>query len=209
MRFISHIRKFEVPILMPQVEYLQGGGTRELVPMLVARFRQGDLTAEELSFAEAKYGREAPGRNLEIDEVTLVPLIGRLSIFDTESDEMQAEFERVDRMMEGQEHQAFPRGHKWEDGDAEKATIAKLLDRAAQSSDFAVIEEIPVPPPWPAYDTFPGSEDDLFEVIVAQGHHLPQVAAYERQNQKRDYLLGLLDMAIEEAKPQGSEVIVA
>lgn len=210
MRFISHSRRFQVLILADRKEIINGF-EREVAPMLVAQFRQGDLTSEELEFAERKWDRTAPGRTLEMDQVTKTPLLGRLSVYDTDSQEAQADFDRVDRALEGQEHQKLPRGQRWQDGDAERLTIERLLSASARTNgaDFAPFEEAPVTAPWPNYNEFPGDTEDLVEVLLAQGHHLPQALAYERQNLKRRDVIEALEREIERTAPTGAEVVLS
>lgn len=210
LRFISHSRRFQVLILSPVKEYVNGQ-EREIAPMLVARFKQGDLTAEELEFAERKWDKVAHGRTLEMDQVTKTPLLGRLSMYDTGSPAAQAEFEAIDRALQGQEHVKLPRGQRWKDGDAERITIERLLSTSERTrgADFALFEEQPVPAPWPTYDSFPGNEEDLLEVLIEQGHHLPQVLAYERQQDVHPRLIPMLEEEIDRNAPVGAEVIPA
>lgn len=210
MRFISHSRRFQVLILSP-VKVIENGIEREIAPMLIAQFKQGDLTAEELEFAERKWEKTAHGRTLEQDQVTKTPLIGRLSTYDTNDPAVQAEYEEVDRVLEGKPHAKLPRGQVWKDGDAERITIERLMHtmQLTGGADFAVIEEAVVPAPWPAYNEFPGSVEDLVEVLVAQGHHLPQVLQYERQNLKRHAVIAALEAKLDEQQPVGAEVIPA
>lgn len=211
MRFISHSRRFMVQIF-PSVKTVENGIEREISPQLVAKFKQGDLTADELSFARSLWERSANGRTLEMDQVTKTDLLGRLSVYDTDAPDVQQEFDAVDRAIEGQEHAKLPRGQKWKAGDAERLTIERLLEaaRRGNNGDLAAYTEAAVAPPWPNYDRFPGSAEDLLEVLVEQGHHLPGALAYERQNQKRPRVIKLLEQEIERTAPaEGAEIIHA
>jgi hypothetical protein len=188
---------------MRDVKEILGNGTeRELVPLIEAKFRGVrdaggvDLTAEQLEFAVRKWDKQAQGRTLEQDQHTYTDLLSRLSVYDTSTAENVAAYDEIDRAMRGMEHTDLPRGQKWQDGDAKKIVERKLLERAKTSSDFAVFEEQPLSPPWPAYESFPGDEEERLDVLKAQQHHLPEVLAYERQLGVRPAMIELLEQAI-------------
>jgi hypothetical protein len=210
MRFISHSRRFMVQIF-PSVKMVENGIEREISPQLVAKFKQGDLTSDELSFARSLWDRSANGRTLEMDQVTKTDLLGRLSVYDTDAPDVQQEFDEIDRALDGQPHAKLARDERWKPGDAERLTIERLMEAAARGNngDFAAYTEAAVPPPWPKYDDFPGSAEDLLEVLVEQGHHLPQALAYERQNGKRRVVIEMLEEEIARQQPQGAEIIPA
>jgi hypothetical protein len=200
--FISHIRRHTVVIMRDVKEILGNGTERELVPLTEAKFRgvrDGggvDLTAEQLEFATRKWDKQAQGRTLEQDQHTYTDLMARLSVDDTDDPANVAAYDAVDRAMRGMEHADLPRGQVWKDGDMKKLVERKLLERAKTSSDFAVFEEQPLSPPWPAYEQFPGDEEERLDVLKAQQHHLPEVLAYERQRGLRPAMIQLLEEAI-------------
>lgn len=197
MKAISHIRNYSLVILTDVKEILGSGQERPLVPLYTAVFKQGDLTAEELAFAERLYGTQAHGRTYETDEVTPITLLQRLSSYDTSDPIVQADFDTIDRTMEGLEHSSLTRGSVWRYGYMQELTEATLLQRSINSDVFAIFEETPLAPPWPTYDTFPGDEQDLLEVLMEQGHHLPAVLAYELQSKQHPGLVGLLEEQLE------------
>lgn len=191
MRFVSHIRKFTVGVLTGRTSVMAGGAVQVLVPDFQAAFWQSDITAAELEFAERTFSPN--GRTTEVDEVTLTPLLGRLSVYDTENDGEIKKYDEIDEFMLGQ---VIPgtRGEIWERGTMKKMVEDKLTARAETSQTFKLFLEPPVAPPWPAYDAFPGEPEDLVEVVLAQGHHIPAVIQYERQNQNRpEYIAALTD----------------
>jgi hypothetical protein len=204
--FISHIRRHTVVIMRDVKEVLGSGQERELVPLLEAKFHGVrdaggvDLTAEQLEFARRKWDKQAQGRTLEQDQHTYTDLLSRLSVYDTDSSENIAAYDEVDRAMRGMEHSDLPRGQKWKDGDMKQLAERKLLDRAKTSSDFAAFEEAPLSPPWPAYESFPGDDEERLDVLRAQQHHLPEVLAYERQRGLRPGMVELLERAIADSE---------
>lgn len=208
MRFLSHIRSFAVQILEPRSEILGGGVVRELQPLLMAQFVTGDITAAELTFAERNF--HAHGRTTERDEVTLTPLLGRLSSYDTEMPANLEEYARVDRQMEGQ---YVPGGReKWSEGTTKRIVEEKLIERSkVGDAPFALVEEERIVPPWPLYDAFPGDAQELVEVLKVQGHNLIQALGYERQNANRADVVEILEEEIEAARERvgGPEYIPA
>ena len=59
-----------------------------------------------------------------------------------------------------------------------------------------MVPVIPVAAPWPAYNEFRGSVQELAEKVVSDGHHLPQVIAYEKQNLNRANVVEALEEAL-------------
>lgn len=207
MRFVSHIRNFGVGILTRRAVIQASGAEQELVPGFQASFWQSDITAEELEFAERHFSPN--GRTTEQDEVTLTPLIGRLSVYDTEAEKEIAKYDAIDEQMLGE---TIPgsRGQIWERGTLKAMVEEKLSARAASSQTFALVVEAPMSPPWPAYDAFPGEVEDLVATIQAQGHHIPPIVVYERQNQNRPEVVAALeDAAAEQAVAQGQPEFVS
>jgi hypothetical protein len=202
MRFISHIRKYAVGVVPRRAVPLAVGGEQEIVPEITARFWQGDITAEELEFAERRFNPE--GRTTEVDMVTPTPLLGRLSVYDTDAPREVERYAQIDEQMHGQPVPGR-RGDTWGPGTTRKLIEDKLIARAETSNAFALFEAPALAPPWPKYDEFPGDAEDLLGVLVAQGHHLPAVIEYERQNQGRRDVIAILEDAIA-VQQSGSDV---
>jgi hypothetical protein len=202
MRFVSHIRNFGVGILTRRAVIQASGAEQELVPGFQASFWQSDITAAELEFAERHFSPN--GRTTEVDEVTLTPLLGRLSVYDTEAEKEVAKYDEIDEQMLGE---TIPgsRGKLWERGTMKRMVEEKLVARAATSQTFALVVEPRVAPPWPAYDSFPGEVEDLVAVIQAQGHHIPAVIAYERQNRRRADVIAALEDALAEQNAENPQ----
>jgi hypothetical protein len=201
MKFLSHIRKQAVVILTDVVQIMPSGEHRTIVPLYIAQFdpvaggQGGDVNSAELAFAEQIYGTQANGRNLEMDQHTFVPLITRLSTYDTEADRNLAAYEEIDRAMRGEEHKSLPRGTTWKDGDMKLLVERTLLERAqvGNNDDFIVYEETVLLPPWPLYEEFQGEPEDLLGVLLVQGHDLHKVLAYERQQGTRPERIAIIE----------------
>jgi hypothetical protein len=122
-----------------------------------------------------------------LDEVTPVPLIERLSIFDTVEEALRGGWA-------GRTH-TDEHGKVW---DFQDYIEMKLLERSLGHDDFRLHEHAKEPPPWPKFDSFSGSLDDLFAKIDEDGFDLRQVLSYERQNGRRAALIEALERRIAE-----------
>lgn len=198
MRFISHIRRLSVGIQSGRNRY-ELGMEQVVVPNIVAEFWQGDITSAELAFAEFAFKGELNGRTLELDEVTPTQLLGRLSIYDTENPSVVAAMEALD------EEFGKPRGHE----SYKDLLEAKLLSRSGPGLDFRLVEEAPVPAPWPRYNEYAGSFEDLVQRVIDDGYHLPEVLAYERQNLNRVEVVELLEMSIRDNQASSADFVQA
>ena len=111
------------------------------------------------------------------DEATPSDTNYRLSIFDTDE-------------------QALKDG--W---DAEtKALVEDTLRRKAVSApqNILIIESTPIPAPFPAYDTYAGTPEDLVLKLAEDGHDLSQVLHYERTfGPKRPEYIEALEVGVE------------
>lgn len=196
MRFISHISKFAVGIVQPVKEILPGNVERIIVPQLTAKFKRGDLHAHEVELAARTWPR-LPGQTVEVDQVTQTSPLARLSVYDSEAPmEIQAFIEMDRHMIEG--NLFVPGGRSlWAEGDAKRLTEQALLERA-NGENFIAIAPPVITAPWPNYDSFPGSVDDLVEVLLEQGHNVNQALAYERQNAQRPEVLDSLERLVAE-----------
>lgn len=197
MRFISHIRRNAITIHGGRVRHTEFGD-EVLIPMVIAQFTPGDITAEELVFAERVFKGETNGRTLELDEVTPTELLGRLSSYDT--DEHAEYFAQLD------EEYGAPSGAKnWEGWKA--YTEQKLIERSQPGSDSRIFEAAPLSPPWPKYNEFRGSIDDLIMRLLEDGYHLPAVLEYEQSAQglqRKDVIVALTE-AIEAWKSEAND----
>src|SRR6478752_496065 len=98
LHFISHIRKMAVTIQGERTRPDGFGNLETVHPNVVAQFdalmlRDGDIEFARHAFEETG---EVNGRTTLLDEVTLTPLLNRLSAFDTGDPELVAQWEQLD-----------------------------------------------------------------------------------------------------------------
>lgn len=194
MKFVSNIRRFAVQIQPRRVRYLLNGAEEEIQPMILAEFKDADLTHEELAFARTQYSDRDNGWKTEIDEVTPTPLINRLSTFDTA--EHAEEYEELDQQW-GDPSESNPEAKRLGAHTYRELVELKLLTR---QGDMVLIEEKKVEAPWPRYAEFQGSFAELAAMVeqVVGADGFDQVIAYERQTLNRAPVLA----ALEERKAQ-------
>jgi hypothetical protein len=176
IRFVSHIREFSVQVIEPRVHHTQYGDRVTDREGYVAQFKAGDVTEADVEFAEKYMVKEGLvyGRKLELDEVTLTPLVNRLSVFDTGEVALAENWE-----PEFREHvEQF------------------LLQRSIDHPDFRLVTELPVPPPWPRYLDFRGTMTQLLKKIIDDGHEPRHVLAYERQSGHRQQVIDALEQLV-------------
>lgn len=195
MRLVSHIRKFHIQIQHRHAEQLAGGLEREIIPPVEAQFETGDITAEEVAFAELNFRGGIHGRTVEVDEVTPTSILGRLSTFDTDSDVNVAAWQALDaRFGPPREYTQGLRPF-----DTHKEMVDEFFkDRVARglAADYLIVTETPVVAPWPKYNEHRSSVDDLVVRVIEDGHSLEQVIAYERQNLNRPDVIAGLENAV-------------
>lgn len=196
MRCISHIRQFCL-VIQAGRSVMEQGYEKVIVPHVEAQFWRGDVTAEEVRFAERHFGK-LHGRTTEIDQVTPTSILSRLSIFDT--DESEEYFQKV--VDEANLHGLKTRDNRAYTVDyVRQMTEEKLLSRSMdnRNPDFAVVEAVLVDAPFPAYEQFQGTAEELVERIAEMGLNLNQALAYEEQRSpKRTHMIQLYRAAIEE-----------
>lgn len=192
MKFLSHIQRNSI-VIHPGRSRNTEFGEEVLIPMVIAQFTPGDITADELAFAERVFKGETNGRTLELDEVTPTALLGRLSSYDT--DEHAEEFEQLDAEY------GAPRGYRGEWQGWKAYTEERLLSRSQPGSDSRLYEAAPLTPPWPKYNDFRGSIDDLVMKVLDDGFHIPSVIEYERSSLNRPEIVEALEEAQKEFAP--------
>jgi hypothetical protein len=197
MRFVSHIRKFGVQIIEPRSHYTQYGDRIEDREGYVAWFNQNDITDADLEFAEREFvqGGLITGRTTERDEVTMTPLVDRISVFDTEEEALRLNWGgKIYTDERGVEH------------DFQTYVENFLTRRAADAQDFRQMTAVLVEAPWPRYLDFQGSLPELMQRLVDDGHDLNRVLAYERQTGHREMVIAALEelIAAQSAELDGS-----
>lgn len=203
MRFISHIRQMSVQIQAGRGRPDGLGNVTVVVPNIIAQFTPGGLNVGDLEFAREQFEEkgELNGRTTLLDEVTLSPLLNRLSTFDTEDLSFVEEMTQLD-----DEFGAPTQRINGETFATHKQLVeAKLIDRGGPGKDFQQITEIKVDAPWPRYLEFAGTFEELAQKVVDDGYDIRQVLAFERQNLNRPELVELYEMLQRDEAAEAAE----
>jgi len=167
----------------------------------IATFDQNDITDDDIDFVERVFVSEGmQGRTTNLDEVSLTPLLDRVSTFDTEEmSERQNWSERKYIDAHGEEH------------DFKEYVEQFLAARSVRHPDFRLLEVLPVAPPWPTYMTFKGDLEALIERLVDDGHDLERVLRFEIETGHRQAVIDRLKQEIAERQAllAGSETVLA
>lgn len=169
MRFVSQYTNFVINVRNPRKKFTDYGVEVEDEGVM-AEFDSGSWDGRDMEVALANF--KFRGIFQFEDEATPVPPAYRLSVYDTDikaeelgwSDEEKAEIER------------------------------RLLAAKSLGKDFVLVHEIAMAPPWPAYDEFAGSAEELAAQVLDLGFSLDEVVAYEtsKWGQQREDVLDAL-----------------
>lgn len=188
MRFIAKYAKYRLQVRPQVVEAFASGGTRIAQEQMVAEFSIAEATGEERAFARQMWTFN--GFYQEQDLVTIVEPDYRISAFDSLKAQTQ---------------------HGWSDAEreiVERALIAVSIDTP---QDVLRVEQVRLTAPWPTYDTYTGTRNQLLKKIAEDGYELEDVLAYERENQNRAEIVAALESALEEepdTTPEREEELV-
>jgi len=161
MRFISKFGLFGVQVRPMIQEAYATGMAKVIQEPLYANFKPGLMTPEERELAINHWTFNG-FYQLE-DEVSILPPDYRVGVFDS----LQAQID-----------------NSWSDEDRLEVERALLANASLTNNLFAVPVTL-VAPPWPRYDEFSGTTEELLRRLVDDGHNLADVLTYERANQDR------------------------
>jgi hypothetical protein len=190
MRFLSKYGRFGVQIQPMITENYATGMTSVIQKPLYVMFHEGDLRPEERELAFAKWTWN--GFYQEQDEVTMVAPDYRIGVFDSEGAQQV---------------------YGWTD--EERLHVETQM--VAYAANYADVIEVPrtlVAPPWPNYDVFSGTPEQLVALLRDQGHDIERTIQYEKAMQNRPDVLGALEIGLNGAEgfvdfePDEEEVIV-
>lgn len=190
MRFVAKYKRYTVVFQREIVEHYATGQSRELQPYLGCEFDlYGSMTPHEVSVARDTF--ENYGLPTEVDNVTLIDPLYRFSVFDTV---MFAKQKGLD--------------------DAKRLELEEfLLSRDEYGSDYVMVEELRLVPPWPTYDKFRGvrglpTAQGIARKVEEDGYDALEVVAYERQNANRQDVIDALE-SLGAPAPADEELIEA
>lgn len=190
MRFLSKYGRFGVQI-RPMVQEAYATGMAKVTQEPVyAMFEPWLLLPHERELALARWTFNG-FYQLE-DEVSVMPPDHRIGVYDSV----------IDQKTKG-----------W--SDEIRLEVERVLIANAEITDNVMVVPVTVfPPPWPRYDEFTGTIEELIEKLVTDGHDLASVLAYEASAQNRpDVIERLTELvadpdALLELMPDGEETIV-
>jgi hypothetical protein len=183
MRFVSQYTNFVLNIRNPKKKFTEYG-VDVIEDEIVAEFDPRSWNQRDIETAIASF--KFKGLFQHEDEATPVHPAYRISVYDT--DEMA--------LREG-----------W--SEEEKTFVeSRLMSGQNYGRSYVLVSELALDPPWPAYDQFEGTPQELAEQVLMLGYDLEDVIAYEssKWGQQREDVLVALQAAIE-ARDTG-EIIV-
>jgi hypothetical protein len=189
MRFISKYGGHCVVIQHDVQEAYATGMAKVVQPLIEVKFAPWQLTPYERELAIARWVFN--GFYLQEDQVTVVPPDHRIGLYDSIADqEAQGYSDEIRELIE-----------------------RELIANALLTDTIIAVPASSYPPPWPRYDDFAGTNDELLERLVEDGHELGAVLEYERANQNRDELVSALQNLIDdpdallELQPVAEEIV--
>lgn len=177
MRVLARYGRHAVGVRQRIVEAYATGHSKVIQTELTAHFMPGALRPEERELALRSWSFN--GFYQEQDEVTQVAPDYRIGVFDS----IQAQ-----------------REHGW--SDEERRAVEDELVRLSieDPNTLIVMAEEKLVAPWPNYDVFTGSLNDLCGKILEDGYPLEDVLAYESENLDRPEVIAALRQLIEDAE---------
>lgn len=161
MRFLSKYGRFGVQI-RPMIQEAYATGMAKVIQEPVyASFEPWLLLPHERELALSRWSFNG-FYQLE-DEVTVMPPDYRIGVYDSVLD---------------QQSKGWP--------DEIRLEVERVLIANAEITDNVIVVPVTVyAPPWPRYDEFTGTTEKLIERLIADGHDLTAVLAYEVASQDR------------------------
>ena len=152
MRLVSQYGRYGIQYRARKANTDHAGVEHVTQEGIYLQFVQGDLFENEEAAANQYF--RFRGQFQHEDEATPVDIKYRLSTFDTNAqdwpDELREEIE------------------EW------------LIETSASDPAFMVMTTTPIPKPWPLYDEYEGTPEEIIFVLQTQGHSLQEALDYER-----------------------------
>jgi len=172
MRFVTQYGNFGIKIRDPQAR-ITPYGVEPVMDGIVAEFSTSDWNQNDYETALRSF--QMKGLYQYEDEATPVAPTYRIGIYDTE------------------EQQAL---NGWDDETREDVE-RRLLGAKSFGRDFVLVQELALEAPWPAYDRFDGTPEELVEQIAELGYLYEVALTYEKSKwgQRRDEVIAALTSA--------------
>src|SRR5262245_64104274 len=170
MRFLARYGRYAVCVQPYRGEAFATGQVRELQKEIVAQFAPGGMQPLERELAIGHWGVRMNGHYQEMDEVTIPPPDFRIGVFDSE--QAQAE-------------------HGWSNDEREHVERT-LVENGRITGNVLAVPLTVHGPPWPRYDDYTGTTDELVRKLIEEGYDLAAVLDYEKANQRRPDVVSAL-----------------
>jgi hypothetical protein len=147
MRFVAQHANFQIQIFPPQAR-LSPFGVEQTSEGLTAEFSEHDWNQHDYETVLRAF--KLRGLQQYEDEATPVPPTNRIAVFDTEEEQAK---------------------RNWDD-DYRASVEQRLLAAKSFGRSFVLVPEIAIEAPWPRYDVFDGSPEELVEQVDVLGYDL-------------------------------------
>ena len=154
MRFVAQYSGYQIKIRDPQA-HVTSWGVEQTVQGIVAAFDKNDWLQRDYETALRSF--KFKGMYQHEDEATPVEPTYRVAVYDTEDEQAK---------------------HGWDD-ELREEVERKLLSAKAFGRDYVLVQEIAIEPPWPTYDLFRGSPEELVAQVGDLGYLYSDALAYE------------------------------
>jgi hypothetical protein len=167
VRFISQYGKYGIQYRQRRADTDANGVEHVKVEGIYLQFIQGDLYENELALALERF--RFRGQFQHEGEGELVDPKYRLSTFDTNQQDWPDELrEEIEAWLVAQDDSAY-----------------------------FFVETTPIPRPWPTFDEFEGTGEELVFALEAMGHSLQEALDYERLfGRRRPDVIAALEEAL-------------
>jgi len=160
----------------------------------IAEFNRNAITEADLHFAEKVFLNEfgqIQGQTVMGDEVTPTPFVDRLSVFDTEEAAVREQWDA--RTVTDVYGKTTP---------FKQYVETYLSEHGVSHPDYRLVIELPAQPPWPRYEQFQGSLEQLVERLIEDGYDLLEVIRYEEQTGHRQQVIEALRERLRERQEE-------
>jgi hypothetical protein len=181
MRFAAKYGRYMVQVRPLVQEIYATGGVHVLQEGIYARFKPEGLKPFERELVLQRW--HFNGLYQEMDQATHVQPDYRIGVLDTA-------FEQESLM--------------W--SDEVRELVEQTLIDLQRFDDIMLLPATQIPPPWPRYDFWDGTPEELLERLNDQGFELETVLEYELAVKNRPKIVQALEHAIN-AVPKDEEVI--
>lgn len=154
MRFVSQFTNFIINIRSPKKKFTEFG-VDIVEEEIVAEFSNREWNQRDLETALASF--RFRGQYQYEDQATPVTPTYRISVYDTEEEALRQGWDEETKLL------------------VEK----RLMEAGSYGSNFVAVTEVALQPPWPTYNQFEGSPEELVVQALDLGYDPETIIVYE------------------------------